>query len=87
MSATTQRLAPRRGTRRGPTVGHRPIPRRTGTDRQFLSFRPGPKLSTLQEVVQLTWAAMESGSPAPCLICERGVMTTDGCGSCGSQLS
>jgi len=52
-----------------------------------LSFRPGPKLSTLQEVVQLTWAAMESGSPAPCLICERGVMTTDGCGSCGSQLS
>lgn len=86
MSTATQRLAPRRGSRRGPTVERRRIRRRNEPDARFVPVRGELKVATLEDALLLTMAAIGSGNPAPCLVCDTGVMTADGCESCGSRL-
>ena len=84
-NAALLRRSPHNRSRRGPAaLDMRHTKRST---REFLSMRGASQARTLEDYVLLTHAAIEGGHPAPCPVCEGGIITASGCSDCGSELT
>ena len=83
-NAALLRRSPHKTARRGPAALDRRHTKRS--TREFLNLRGVSQARTLEDYILLTHAAIESGHPAPCPVCEEGVITAVGCSSCGAEL-
>ena len=46
-----------------------------------------PSEATLEDSILGAWEALEARQRADCPVCHGGVLTADGCASCGSHLT